>query len=757
MLSKLPRVASIGIGGLLHSTQLGEQMSDPDWSILQLNFEALFNASPNAYLILSPELALIDVNIAYLHTTGRRREELIGKDIFEAFPSLVDIEGVRQLRASFERVLTARQSDSLALLHYPIVSGTKGEIDDRYWSATNIPIFDAQGEVAMILHHTADITELQLVRQRLNTETRNTSLDSVREDLHQYVFGRAQDVQQANESLLAEQSHLRRLFEQAPGFVCVLRGPEHIFELANAAYFQLVGRQDLLGKTVREALPDLQGQNIYELLDRVYATGKPFVGQAVRLSLSEASQQNEIYVDFVYQPITDPGGNVSGIFVQGNDVTRTHQLASEIRHQASHDALTGLVNRGEFERQVNQVLEEVQLTSSKYSLLYFDLDQFKVVNDTCGHGAGDELLRYLSAQLCGWAPPGSVLARLGGDEFGLLLREESHGYAQKVAEELRELAARLEFCWGKLHFGMPMSIGVMTFGQGFTLKEILSTADSACFLAKEKGRNRVHVYSPDDDELSSRLREMGWVSRLREALHEERLVLHAQRIAPIREDGNQHRWEVLIRLQEHDGSIVPPMAFIPAAERYSLMPLLDRYVVEKVFRHLESLPAAERDRTTLFINLSGATLGDDDFLRFVQDQLTQSTVSPAQICFEITETMAVANLKQTSQLIHALRNLGFRFALDDFGTGMSSLGYLKHLPVDFVKIDGVFIKDIVDDQVDRAMVEAIAKVAHVMGIQTIAEFVENERILALLDSLGVDYAQGYGVHRPEPLGLNTHL
>lgn len=725
-------------------------MTDPDLVMSQLDFEAIFYASPNAYLLLSPELVLVDVSKSYLSTTGRRHEELIGKDIFEAFPVLTDDRGVMLLRASFERTLVERRPDSLALLYYPIVSSRKGEIEDRYWSVTNIPIFDATGDVALILHHTTDVTKLHQLRQRLDTEAEGLSVDSAH-DLHKYVFGRAQDVQQTNETLLAERSHLRRLFEQAPGFVCVLRGPEHVFELTNAAYCQLVGRQDLMGMTVREALPGLEGQGIYELLDRVYSTGKPFVGRAVRLLLPEGSQQHEVYLDFVYQPIIDTGGNVTGIFVQGNDVTKAHQLACEIRHQASHDALTGLVNRGEFERQVSQVIKEAHLTGSQYALLYFDLDQFKVVNDTCGHGAGDELLRYLSAQLDEWSPYGSILARLGGDEFGLLIREESGGYAQRIAEELRELTAGLEFCWGKLRFGIPVSIGVMTFGEGMTLNEILSTADSACFLAKEKGRNRVHVYSPDDDELSSRLREMSWISRLREALHEKRLVLHAQRIAPIRGDGDQDRWEVLIRLQEPDGSIVPPMAFIPAAERYNLMPLLDRYVVEKVFRHLENLPAAKRDRTTLSINLSGATLGDDDFLRFVQDLLTQYSVSPIRICFEITETMAVANLKQTAQLIHALRQLGFWFALDDFGSGMSSLGYLKHLPVDFIKIDGVFIKDIVKDRVDRAMVEAIAKVASVMGIQTIAEYVENDRILKLLGSLGVDFAQGYGVHRPEPL------
>ncbi|MCP1365859.1 PAS domain-containing protein, partial [Halomonas sp. BBD48] len=434
-------------------------MTYPDSAISQLGFEAIFNASPNAYLLLSPELVLTKANNAYLRTTGRLREGLIGRDVFEVFPGLADLSGVEQLRASFKRVLEERCPDTLTLLHYPIVATSTGKVEDRYWSATNIPILNARGDVAMILHHTTDVTELQRFRQQLNAEATRDPLVSGRDDLHRYVFGHAQDVQQANESLLAERTHLRRLFEQAPGFVCVLRGPEHVFELANAAYRQIVGRQDLLGKPVREALPDLEGQGFYELLDRVYTTGEPFVGQAVRIHLPEACQHTEVYVDFVYQPITDPEGRITGIFVQGNDVTKAHQLAREIQHQASHDALTGLVNRSEFESRVNHWLEEASLTGTEYALLYFDLDQFKVVNDTCGHAAGDELLRYLSAQLSEWTPPGSILARLGGDEFGLLLRVASAGYAQHIAEELRELAAGLEFRWGKLRFGVQVSIG----------------------------------------------------------------------------------------------------------------------------------------------------------------------------------------------------------------------------------------------------------------------------------------------------------
>lgn len=733
-------------------------MADPSMATPQVAFEAIFNASPNAYLLLSPDLELIDANRAYLHTTGRRRAELIGRGVFEAFPGLAGVSGAGQLRASFKRVLTERRPDSLALLRYPLVCAVTGEVEDRYWSATNIPILDAHGDVAMILHHTADITELQRIRQQHlpDAKAERDAVNSASEDLHKYVFGRARDMQQANESLLAECTQLRRLFEQAPGFVCVLRGPEHVFELANTAYHQVVGQQALVGKKVREALPELEGQGFFELLDQVYSTGEPFVGRAVRLCLRnrpEASHSGEVYVDFVYQPITDPGGEVTGIFVQGNDVSTAHQLALEVRYQASHDALTGLANRREFEQQLRQTIREAQRSNSEHTLLYFDLDQFKLVNDTCGHEAGDKLLRHLSARLSEWAPSGSVLARLGGDEFGLLLKEGAGRYARDIAEQLRELAADMEFCWGKLRFGSPVSIGMVTFGQGFTLKEVLSTADSACFLAKEKGRNRVHVYSSDDDELSSRLREMNWVSRLRDALKDERLVLYVQRIVPIREDDGQERREILIRLQEHDGRIVPPMAFIPAAERYNVMPLIDRYVVERVFRHLACLPAAVRERMTLSVNLSGTTLDDADFLPFVQKMLAQYAVLPAQVCFEITETTAVANLKQTAQLIHALRELGFRFSLDDFGSGMSSFGYLKQLPIDFLKIDGAFVKDIVEDKVDRAMVEAIANIANVMGIQTIAEYVENDRILALLDALGVDFAQGYGVHRPEPLQL----
>ncbi|GAB2792999.1 hypothetical protein GCM10027040_19030 [Halomonas shantousis] len=555
-------------------------------------------------------------------------------------------------------------------------------------------------------------------------------------------------IQQVRGALETER-HLRQLFDQAPGFVCILSGPEHLIELTNRAYCQLVEHREVLGKPVREALPELDGHEFFELLDHVYATGEAFSSGAIPMLIQPHPQAAlvEAHIDFVYQPIVDDAGDVTGIFMQGSDVSTTHQP----HHQSTHDTLTGLINRHEFERHLRQTLLNTRQSETEHTLLYFVIDQFKVVNDTCSHAAGDALLQYLSKRLRSWVRSSDVLAHLEGDKFGLLLTDCEDLPAQRRAEELHRLIGDIEFSWGQLRYRLAASIGVVTFGDSFTPNKLLSAADLACFLAREKGRNRVHVYRQDDEETSARLCEMNWVGRLQKALQDERLVLFVQRIVPITGRHAMEWGEVLLRLRDEDGSIVPPMAFLPAAERYNLMPAIDRYVVQAAFRHFDQLPEATRRRTAYSINLSGATLDDKEFLQFVEEQLARHRVPPSQICFEITETVAVANLTQTAQLIRSLQALGFNFALDDFGSGMSSFGYLKHLPINYLKVDGEFVKGILEDAVNCAMVEAIAKVAGVMGIKTIAEFVESQAELDLLDSIGVDFAQGFGVHKPEPL------
>lgn len=707
----------------------------------ELDFETIFDHSPNAYLLLAPDLTVVGVNQRYLEVAGRGRDEVMGRGVFEIFPDPPGESNARQLRASFHRVLATRRAHTLAPLRYPVSRGTpNGEVwDERYWSTRQTPILDAQGEVSAILHHPFEIS--LLVSSTAASE--------------ENIARQAQVMHEINTALEAERRHMRQLFEQAPGFIAVGHGPDHVFELANKAYYQLVGHREILGRPVREALPELEGQGFFELLDKVYTSGEPFIGRAMPIMFEPqpGAPPIEKHIDFIYQPIREGDGEVSGIFVQGHDVSEAHQLAQQISHQAAHDPLTGIPNRREFERRLDRVMEGSQGQATRHSLLYLDLDQFKVVNDTCGHAAGDELLRQVSRALAGHIREADTLARLGGDEFAVLLPNCGEGPAQRIAEELRERVAEVDFRWERRRFSGSISIGVVTFGSdGLTGKEALSTADAACFLAKEKGRNRVHAYHPEDAEMAARLREMDWISRLGDALREDRIVLYAQHIAPLDDDAvTLRRKEILLRLREPDGTIVPPGAFIPAAERYSLMPAIDRRVIQKAFRHLAGLPDSERGHTQYSINLSGTTLSDRGFPHFVAAQLAEHGIAPEQICFEITETTAVANLSETVSLIHTLKGRGFRFALDDFGSGMSSFGYLKHLPVDFLKIDGVFIRNLLDDPVDCAMVEAIAGVARVMNIKTVAEYVENESVIERLVALGVNFAQGYGVHRPEPL------
>jgi EAL domain-containing protein (putative c-di-GMP-specific phosphodiesterase class I) len=349
---------------------------------------------------------------------------------------------------------------------------------------------------------------------------------------------------------------------------------------------------------------------------------------------------------------------------------------------------------------------------------------------------------------------GDTLARLGGDEFGVLLENCPPEPALRIAEMLRQTVSEFPFVWQNRPFSISVSIGLVNIaGRAFTLADVLSTADTACYMAKEKGRNRVQVYRPDDTELSLRQGEMEWVSRIRRAHDEDRLRLYAQEIFPVsRAQRPGAHVEILIRMVDEDGVLVPPGAFLPAAERYNLMPMLDRWVIRTAFATLTHLRNADPSAPieTCAINLSGASIGDERFLDFIREQFAHFGVSHSAVCFEITETAAIANLAKAATFIQELHSLGCLFSLDDFGAGMSSFSYLKHLPVDFLKIDGSFVKDMLVDPIDRAMVVAINDIGHVIGKQTIAEFVEDQRILSALREIGVDYAQGYALAKPRP-------
>ncbi|EDY86199.1 PAS sensor diguanylate cyclase and phophodiesterase [gamma proteobacterium HTCC5015] len=441
------------------------------------------------------------------------------------------------------------------------------------------------------------------------------------------------------------------------------------------------------------------------------------------------------------------------VLIVSEDISEARQLSNQLSHQASHDALTGLVNRGEFERRLRQLVERAHVDDSGHALLYLDLDQFKIINDTCGHVAGDELLRQLAGLLKHKVRKGDTLARLGGDEFGVLVENCTMEDAERLAQTMCDVVASFQFFWGVSSFRIGVSIGLASIASGSgDYADIMSQADSACYAAKDLGRNRVHIYRENDAELARRFGEMQWVSKIESTLEQDRFELYFQPIVPIdntRLDGRHY--EVLVRMRDVDGNIVPPASFMSAAERYNLMGRIDRKVVSQTLRWLSLHPDHLKNLSVCSVNLSGQTLMDDDFLEFIFDELKQWNVDPRKLCFEVTETAAIENLTKASDFIRSLKDRGCKFSLDDFGSGLSSFAYLKNLPVDYIKIDGLFVRDIVKDPIDYSMVRSINEIAQVMGKKTVAEFVEDELILNALRNIGVDYAQGYYISRDQPI------
>ena len=474
--------------------------------------------------------------------------------------------------------------------------------------------------------------------------------------------------------------------------------------------------------------------------------------KSVRPSLLIRRDGNEIYIENTASPIRDDRSNVTGGVLVFHDVSEARELNRRLSYHASHDLLTGLVNRREFELRMDRALKSAGAGETSYALCYIDLDRFKIVNDTCGHGAGDSLLGQIGALLKSKIRWRDSLARLGGDEFGVLLESCTIDEAVLAAEELVQAIQEFKFTWEDRNFNLTASAGVVpSNAENEDATALLTIADSACAAAKEAGRNRIYTYQENDIDMMRRRREIQWAARINNALEEGRFELFRQTILPLNKDEHEHgeHYELLLRMRDEQGLLISPELFITAAERYGIMPSIDRWVFENALAWLVS-EADERDRLAMCsINLSGQSFTDDKFLPFVIDQLRHSGIDASKVCFEITETAAIASYAQASRFINALKELGCMFALDDFGTGLSSFGYLKHFPVDFLKIDGSFVKEMLHDPIDREMVRSINEIGHLTGKQTIAEFAENNDIITMLKGMGVDYAQGYGVSEPE--------
>jgi diguanylate cyclase (GGDEF)-like protein len=458
----------------------------------------------------------------------------------------------------------------------------------------------------------------------------------------------------------------------------------------------------------------------------------------------------ELAIQDTASPIRNREGATIGAVIVFDDVTKERRLKRALSYQASHDALTGLINRREFDTRLETAVTAAQRGEGEFVLLYVDLDQFKVVNDTCGHSAGDRLLRDITSLLQTRVRASDTIARLGGDEFGILLERCSLEQAERVADSIRQAIHAYRFLWGANSLSVGASIGVVRIARDTTsAASVLSAADIACYAAKDGGRNRVQVYEREHG--TSRHREMQWVGRIARAVEDGRLELHAQRIVRISPAAVEVPfYELVVRLRDEDGTLVPPNEFIPAAERYNVMIMVDRWVVRRAIELLEDCLKVSERLPLLAVNLSGTSINDEDFLEFILSRLGDDRIARA-LCFEITETAAVASITKATYFMRELKARGCRFALDDFGSGVSSFVYLKSLPVDFLKIDGQFATRVASDPVDRSMVDAIAKIGRAMNVATIAEKVESAAVLEVLREIGVDYIQGF--HMGEPIDV----
>lgn len=433
-----------------------------------------------------------------------------------------------------------------------------------------------------------------------------------------------------------------------------------------------------------------------------------------------------------------------------NEVNKRTQ---ELQHLAVHDSITGLYNRYEFEKRLNSLLKNFSITKRENVMCYLDLDQFKIVNDTSGHMAGDELLKNIAYIVKKHVGEEDIVARLGGDEFGILFIGDSIDQAKKKANEILKAIKEYRFSWNDKIFVVGASIGMVEISdENISLVDVITAADSACYQAKEQGRNCIYVASKDDKQLEAKRGEMQWLAKLIEALEKDRFVLYVQPIVSLvgNTDSFSH-YEVLIRLKDIDGNVILPMAFIPAAERYGIMKRIDRWVIENVFFMCAKLHEEEKQLYRFSINLSGLSLNDKTLASFIENLFNIFPVPYNCICFEVTETAAVGNIGVAVDFINRMRALGCKASLDDFGAGLSSFAYLQNIPVDYLKIDGAFVCDINTNKINRAMVKSINEVGHIMGMKTICEFVENEEVEKVLKDMGVDYAQGFYYSKPEPI------
>lgn len=563
------------------------------------------------------------------------------------------------------------------------------------------------------------------------------------------MLGMAQDITQRKqiEDDLLTQSNIVIHMEEGANLV---RVSDQTLVYANPAFEKMFGYEqgEMLGKHISmiDSPADLSTEDLVDAIITELKVSRVWRGEVHHVKKDGTLFWSSATVSTFKHPVY---GEV-WLSVH-SDISERKLMLEKLNYQASHDALTDLISRYEFENRVNRLLSSLSKEPVEHAMCFLDLDQFKVINDTCGHAAGDELLRQLGRLLGDTVRKRDTLARLGGDEFGILMEHCTLEQASRTANDILEVVSEHQFFWDNKPFRIGVSIGLVAITQtSGNFDELLRQVDAACYFAKELGRNRIYTYHPDDTELAVRHGEKQWVGRISQALDEDRFCLYAQAIVSLDNDSHRH-YEILLRMLDEKGEIIPPGAFLPAAERYKLIEKLDAWVVSHTCAFLAKHLTFSDQIDFVSINLSGHSLTNEKFLDAILEIFDATGISPNKVCFEITETAAVSNMNSAIKFVKSLREVGCKFALDDFGSGISSFGYLKNLPVDYLKIDGMFVKDIVEDQIDYAMVKSINEIGQVMGMQTIAEFVENDEIKMKLKALGVNYGQGYGLGEPVPL------
>ena len=580
------------------------------------------------------------------------------------------------------------------------------------------------------------------------------------------MYGVVQDItqtKQAEEALFREKEHAQvTLSSIGDGVITTDTDGNVRFLNPVAEYLTGHDNESARGKPLTEVfriLNEFSRQPAIDPVARCLREGR-IVGLANHTILLR-TDGDEFAIEDSAAPIRDRDGEMTGVVLVFHDVTQARELANQLSWQATHDPLTQLPNRRMFEDRLQQLVAgpENPPGSEHHTLLYIDLDQFKVVNDIAGHPAGDQMIRQVASLMLDQVRESDLLARLGGDEFGVILAHCDVAHARHVADAIHSVLDEFRFSWEERIFRISASIGILEFRPGAqTVAELLSRADMAVYAAKNAGRHRSHVFHRDDADLQQHHREMDWATQISEAVEHDRLVLFAQEIHPLADPSPKSSqqglsFEILVRLRDVEGNLIAPGVFLPAAERFNLISIVDRWIITRAF----SMVAAhihehgEQSIRHCAINLSGGTLGDESLLPFIKNQLSLHHLPPAIFCFEITETSAISNFQAALRFIRDLRAMGCRFALDDFGSGLSSFAYLKTLPVDFLKIDGSFVRGIDQDPVNRALVGNIHSISQLLDKQTIAEFAEDAPTIARLRELRVDFAQGYGLHRPEPL------